>query len=128
MYIGTATGVLLIYDLNEDFSGAQLVCSKKNFSKFAIEQLEIIPELSLMICLSGGYVSIYEADSLNLMTVLVSGGATRFAVYRNVELIDQIPTLVTKVAIGARKKLLFYGWKDSQFLDVKVVVSIIFRS
>ena len=122
LYIGTSNGILLIYELSEDMSSTTLLYSKKSFSKFSIEQLEVIAELSLLICLSGGYVSIYEVESLALQNVLVSGGASRFAVYRQVEMINEIPTLITKVAIGARKKLLFYAWKDTQFIDVKDLV------
>lgn len=57
LLIGTADGVLLVYDVRENTNTepfqSTMINTKKNFAKKPIEQLAVVEELDLLLCLTG---------------------------------------------------------------------------
>ncbi|KAI8870257.1 hypothetical protein GQ42DRAFT_162841 [Ramicandelaber brevisporus] len=96
LYVGTATGVLLIYELRDgrstanDSSSMELVESRKGFVKKSVDQLGVIKEAGILVALSDGLVGLYDLHSLVLQAHLTTAsGAVAFA-------------LITEVSFGSK--------------------------
>jgi hypothetical protein len=57
-------------------------------------------------------------------TLTKTRGASTFAVTSNIERdeVTQIPSIVSRLVIGVKKRLLLYSWHDEEFLEGKEVV------
>ncbi|KAI0244753.1 Vacuolar morphogenesis protein 6 [Massospora cicadina] len=145
LYVGTATGVLLVYRISavqrddsvisylDEFGEGytiELSRSVKGFSKRAIEQLEVVPELGLLLALTDGQVNAYELSGLQFQASLappnlISGsrGNLKFSVFTGIAQLatetrgetHATPTLVTRVCIASKKLLKMLVWVDSEF-------------
>ncbi|KAJ1972568.1 Vacuolar morphogenesis protein 6, partial [Dimargaris verticillata] len=111
------------------------------FSKRAIEQMDFIKEAGLLVVLSDTYVYLYDLTTLTLNTHLQNTkGASVMAVHTGIEMVSDpmasvsspmtttagpsgasagIPTLVSKIAVALRRKVLVFIWKDADFLRVQ---------
>ncbi|RHZ82984.1 hypothetical protein Glove_101g19 [Diversispora epigaea] len=125
LFIGTNTGVLLTYEVNEPSDDepitVTLIETHKNFSKKPIEQLDIIKEIGVLISLSDGCVNKFDLSTLKFQEQLPkTRGANLFAIDTHVEIDEnKIPMLVTRLAVAVKKKLLVLTWKDSESQDTK---------
>ena len=92
--------------------------------KFAkrIEQLAVIKEAGLLVVLADSVVSLHDLNTLELQEQLTkTKGATGFAITSNVEKdADGVPTIVSRVAISVKRKILIYSWNDAEVQDVEV--------
>ncbi|KAK9761457.1 Vacuolar morphogenesis protein 6, variant 3, partial [Basidiobolus ranarum] len=124
LYIGTSTGVLLVYEVRESTDeeplSVTLIESKKNFSKKTIEQLEYIKEMDVLVSLSDNVVSMYDTQTLTLRPQLPKiKNAYLFAVSSSIEIEDGIPAIMTRLCVAVKKKLVIYSWEDMDLLDTK---------
>ncbi|CAG8575327.1 2276_t:CDS:2, partial [Funneliformis mosseae] len=123
---GTSTGALYVYEVKEPFGDEGLKVDLKetfkNFSKKPIEQLDIIKELDILISLSDGYINIYDLNTFELKRQLSNiRGANIFAISHVETSEDEssngIP--ITRLAVGVKKKLFVFTWRDTEFTDTK---------
>ncbi|KAI8096965.1 vacuolar sorting protein 39 domain 2-domain-containing protein [Halteromyces radiatus] len=128
LLIGTGLGHLLEYDIKEPLVADEnevpevtLINTHKNFSKRPIEQLDIIKEIDVLVSLSDGLISLHDLRTFELrMTLGKTKGANLFTIQTMVEMNqEQIPQLVTRLAVAVRKKLVVFVWKDTEFLETK---------
>ncbi|KAJ1975305.1 Vacuolar morphogenesis protein 6 [Dimargaris xerosporica] len=119
----------------------ELVDCLKGFSKRAIEQMDFIKEAGLLVVLSDAYVYLHDLTTLTLNTHLQNTkGASVMAVHTGIEMVSEpattvsssvtvtagrsgapagIPTLVSKIAVALRRKVLVFIWKDADFHRVQ---------
>ncbi|KAJ1826573.1 Vacuolar morphogenesis protein 6, partial [Coemansia sp. RSA 2599] len=121
LLLGTASGALLVYRITDAVGDRQqpqvtLLETKKAFSRRAIEHLSVIKEAGVLVCLADGLVTLYDLHTLSNATPLTnSKGASVVAVYTAVDHIDGIPTLVSKLAVHAKRKVVVLEWRDAEF-------------
>ncbi|KAJ2821017.1 Vacuolar morphogenesis protein 6, partial [Coemansia furcata] len=120
LLLGTATGALLMYRVVEPTKDRPLNISlmetKKAFARKSIEHLDVIKEAGVLVCLADGLVTLYDLHSLGGATPLNNTrGANLVAVHTAVDHIDGIPTLVSKLAVHAKRKLVVLEWRDAEF-------------
>ncbi|TFY59088.1 hypothetical protein EVJ58_g6005 [Rhodofomes roseus] len=134
LYVGTTIGNLHIYALNcsvEDGteSPAQLVETKKALSRKAIEQLCYVKDVSSLAVLSDSTVTLYPLPSFSPATPLTKSKqalsiATFTGVVHNADKLQlspgefdkgqDVPSVVTHLAIGCKRKMVIYSWKDGE--------------
>ncbi|KAJ1891571.1 Vacuolar morphogenesis protein 6 [Kickxella alabastrina] len=121
LLLGTANGALLVYRVAEPVSDKQqpqvtLLETKKAFARRSIEHLSVIKEAGVLVCLADGLVTLYDLHSLSNATPLGNTkGASIVAVHTAVDHIDGIPTLVSKLAVHAKRKVVVLEWRDAEF-------------
>ena len=100
-----------------------------------IEQLAIIKELGLLVVLAGtssspshvvdldSAVFLYDLHSFGLQEQLAkTKGANVFAITSNIEKdSDGVPTIVSRLAISVKRKLIVYSWHDAELLPCEVL-------
>ena len=90
----------------------------KQFSKSKPTQLHAIKETATLLVLVDGYISLYNLQSLELQQRLDdTKGATSFVVHSGVDHSSGIPIVLTQVAVCAKRQILLYTWRDSEFHD-----------
>ncbi|KAJ1922601.1 Vacuolar morphogenesis protein 6 [Tieghemiomyces parasiticus] len=108
--------------LFQDQVTLELIDCKKGFTRRAIEQLDLVKEAGLLVVLADGLVTLYDLGTFALNTQLPNTkGATGMTVHTGVEMVDGggIPTLVSRVAVAVRRRLLVFTWKDAEFAGVQ---------
>ena len=141
LLVGLNTGNLRIYRINEEKNGvderndtpeaeatvlrpaqlpsAELLREIERFSRRAIEQLAIIKEANLLVCLSDGQVTIHDLQNQDYQqqeSLSKTKGASVFAVTSNI-FKDQstgIPSIVSRLAVAVKRKLLLWSWHDTE--------------
>ncbi|KAJ1954929.1 Vacuolar morphogenesis protein 6, partial [Dipsacomyces acuminosporus] len=120
LLLGTANGALLVYRVLEPTKDRQLAVTlietKKAFARRAVEQLEVIKEAGVLICLADGIVTLHDLHTLSEATPLNNTkGASVISVHTAVDHIDGIPTLVSKLAVYAKRRVVILEWRDAEF-------------
>ncbi|KAI0067184.1 hypothetical protein BV25DRAFT_1959388 [Artomyces pyxidatus] len=141
LYIGTVLGSLHIYNISEALGGesgpATLQESRKGFARKAIEQLGYVKDINSLVVLSESQVTLYPLPALSISTPLLKA-KTAFSfgintsvqhVYPDGTIADSsnpvtgkaaaVPTVLTYLVVGCRRKLVVYAWKDGEAQDVK---------
>ncbi|TRM64266.1 hypothetical protein BD626DRAFT_556986 [Schizophyllum amplum] len=139
LYLGTSTGNLYVYAIDYDPGEGQQVASevdcKKGISRRAIEQVAFIKDVNSLAILSDSSVTLLPLPSLSSPTPLAKAkGALSFAVDTSIRHLQPdgrpadmdagksqniIPTLVTQLVIGCRRRVVIYSWKDGDAQDPK---------
>ncbi|KAG0263458.1 Vam6/Vps39-like protein [Mortierella polycephala] len=126
LYVGTFYGTLLVYSVREPLGqdeaiSVTLMETRKTFSKKAIEQIDVIKAVGVLVSLSDGYVNLHDIESFALRTQLgKTKGANLFSVFSKIEIQDGlIPQVVTRLAVAVRRKIIVFTWQDSEFMDTK---------
>ncbi|KZT73130.1 hypothetical protein DAEQUDRAFT_722252 [Daedalea quercina L-15889] len=129
LYVGTAAGNLHIYALDcSARDGAepqtQLVETKKALSRRAVEQLCYVKDVNSLAVLSDSTVTLYPLPSFSPPTPLTkSKQALSIATYTGVvhnapdgtaKLSPDAPSVMTHLAIGCKRKIVIYSWKDGE--------------
>lgn len=139
LYIGTATGSLFIYEYNEFSENAStLVDTKKGLSRRPIDQLGYIKDINSLVSLSETIPTLYPLPSFAPPKPLTRAkGALTFAVHSSVHNLAQsdaqsgahtvgrtgpIPTMVTQLLVGCRRKVVIYTWKDGEGQEIKETI------
>ncbi|KAF9960501.1 Vam6/Vps39-like protein [Mortierella alpina] len=126
LYVGTFYGTLLVYSVREPLGqdeaiSVTLMETLKTFSKKAIEQIDVIKAVGVLVTLSDGIVNLHDIDSFALRTQLgKTRGANLFSVFSKIEIQDGlIPQVITRLAVAVRRKIIVFSWQDSEFMDTK---------
>ncbi|TCD70216.1 Vacuolar morphoproteinsis protein 6 [Steccherinum ochraceum] len=135
LYVGTATGSLCIYTLNNDSGtesgNAGLVEIKKGLSRRAIEQLAYVQDINSLAVLFDSTVILYPLPTLSPPTSLLKAKpALSFALNTTVEREDDgkvhksrgVPVVVTRLVVGCRRKVVIYSWRDGEPQEVQEAV------
>ncbi|KAJ2556243.1 Vacuolar morphogenesis protein 6 [Coemansia sp. RSA 1933] len=120
LLLGTANGALLVYQVTEPTGDKlptlSLSDTKKAFARKAIEYLGVIKEAGVLVCLADNLVTLYDLHSLSNATPLNNTkGAHIIALHTAVDHIDNIPTLVSKVAIYGKRRIVVLEWRNAEF-------------
>ena len=127
LILGLSTGALRVYRVHSPDSpnvSLSLLRTVESFSRRKIELLACIKEAGILVSLADSNVHIHDLNDFSLTETLNKArGATALAVTSNVErdAETQIPSIVSKLAIGVRRKLLMYSWADGGFQEGKEV-------
>ncbi|KAF9007557.1 hypothetical protein BDQ17DRAFT_1350883 [Cyathus striatus] len=147
LYLGTSTGNLHIYGLNEHHDGdleshVELIETKKSLTRRAIEQLGFVKDINSLVVLSEMTVTLFPLPSFLPPTVLVKAKAAfSFAIHTSVQNITPesksprpdetdfskaraIPVIVTQLIVGCRRKVeapLPHSARVISFLDSDTV-------
>ena len=106
-----------------------MVESKKSFTRRSIDQLGYIKDINSLVALSDSNVTLYPLPGLTPPTPLPAArGAMAFAVNTAVQHIGSdgqndprgIPTVITTLAVGCKRKVVLYSWKDGEPQGPKV--------
>lgn len=139
LLVGLNNGALRIYRVNEASQAEEtgengtptqsspskrakvieLLHEEEKFSRRPVQQLAIIKEVNVLVSLSDGYVSLYDLQSYQLAEKLErTKGATSFTVTSNVvkDADTGVPTLVSRLAVGVKRRLLCWTWQDMEQL------------
>ena len=97
------------------------------FSKKPVQQLAIVKEANLLVSLSDAYVSLHDLQTYELVERLErTKGAVCFAVTSNVvkDPETNVPGLVSRLAVGAKRKILCWTWQDMELLPDVAEISL----
>ena len=151
LLVGLSTGTLRVYRINEEevrehrsdptSTGerpssparqqpvAELLREIEKFARRAIEQLAVIKEANLLVCLSDGYVSTHDLQHENyqqLEQLSQTKGASTFAVTSNIvkDASSGVPSIVSRLAVAVKRKLLLWSWQDTELSTRAVEVTL----
>ncbi|KAK5568028.1 Vacuolar morphogenesis protein 6 [Exophiala xenobiotica] len=151
LLVGLNTGSLRIYrvrnppsrssedgNINDDTSATvdasnstskptELLREYEKFSKYKIEQLAVFREANILISLSNGLVSIHDLGTYELQEQLTNTkGATVFAATSNIvkDSTTGVPTLVSRLAVGVKRRLLLWSWHDGELNGDAVEIAL----
>ena len=145
LLVGLSTGALRIYRVNESPPPAdptengeaaeapaknkavELLREEEKFSKKPVQQLAIVKEANLLVSLSDGYISLNDLQTYEPVERLErTKGAACFTVTSNVvkDPETSVPTLVSRLAVGVRRKLLCWTWQDTEQLPDVAEISM----
>ncbi|OCH95424.1 hypothetical protein OBBRIDRAFT_816580 [Obba rivulosa] len=145
LYFGTSTGNLHIYAYGDTTSSnsephAELVETKKSLCRRAIDQLGYVKDVNSLVVLSESLVTLYPLPTFSPPTPLIKAkSAFSFAVHTRVAHVDDlvtrspkpdqtdfatatataIPAVLTYLAVGCRRKMVIYSWKDGEPQNVQ---------
>ena len=114
LLVGLSTGSLRIYRVNED-APTELLREYEKFSKYKVDQLAIFKEANVLISLSNALCSLHDLSTYDLQEQLgKTKGATLFAVTSNIVNDDNVPVLVSKLAVAVKRRLVLWTWHDGE--------------
>ncbi|KAK7032798.1 rab guanyl-nucleotide exchange factor [Favolaschia claudopus] len=136
LYVGTGTGNLNIYGIDDNVEDGEetvsLVEVKKSLTRRAIEQIGFIKDINSLVVLSESTVSLFPLPTFSPPTPLLKAKAAfSFAIHTSIQHVvseavtgefskpTSIPTLVTQLVVGCRRKVVIYCWKDGEPQDTK---------
>lgn len=105
----------------------ELLREEEKFSKKPVQQLAIVKEANLLVSLSDGYISLHDLQTWSLVERFErTKGATCFAVTSNVikDPESSIPSLVSRLAVGVKRKILCWTWSDMELSDDVIETSL----
>ncbi|KAK0367357.1 Vacuolar morphogenesis protein 6 [Friedmanniomyces endolithicus] len=140
LLVGLSTGSLRIFRVNEtshsfDEPGlatedgdqapaspskakaVDLLREEEKFSRKPVQQLAIVKEANLLVSLSDGYISLHDLQTFQLVERIErTKGAICFSVTSNVvkDAETGVPSLVSRMAVGVKRKLLCWTWRDME--------------
>ncbi|GAB7360442.1 hypothetical protein MBLNU230_g8396t1 [Neophaeotheca triangularis] len=134
LLVGLNTGSLRIYRVNEPTADeaeeagdgdqaapknktVELMREEEKFSRRPVQQLAIVKEANLLVSLSDNYVSLHDLQTYQLVERLErTKGASCFAVASNVikDPETHVPTLISRLAVGVKRKLTCWTWQDME--------------
>ncbi|XP_068628376.1 vam6/Vps39-like protein [Battus philenor] len=123
LLLGTRQGHLLMYSLsaingNQKYE-LQLLRYCKNFSKKPIQQIEVVPEDNLLLCLSDNLLSTYDINGVNFPLIKSfpqTKGASLFALdNKSATSMTGESNSVVHLCVAVRRKLQVYYGKNGEF-------------
>ena len=145
LLVGLNNGALRIFRINENpgptettdhgdnsqnsskAKAVELLWEEEKFSKRPVQQLAVVKEANLLISLSETYVCLYDLQSYGFVERIErTKGATCFAVSSNVikDLESNVPSLVSRLAVAVKRKILCWTWQDMEQLPDVVEISL----
>lgn len=134
LLVGLNNGALRIYRVNETSpdehavqngelpdpdskKAVELLREEEKFSRRPVQQLAIVKEANLLVSLSDGYISLHDLQTYQLVERLdQTKSAACFTVTSNVvkDRETGVPSLVSRLAVGVRRKVLCWTWQDTE--------------
>ena len=96
---------------------AELMRELEKFSRYKLEQLAVVKEANILISLSNSQVSFHNLQSYELQETLTKAkGASTFAITSGIVQDSEsgIPSIVSKLAIAVKRRLLVWSWHESE--------------
>ena len=151
LLVGLSTGTLRVYRINEEEVPkhqsdpastderpssptrqqpvAELLRETEKFARRAVEQLAVIKEANLLVCLSDGYVSTHDLQHENyqpLEQLTKTKGASTFAVTSNIvkDASSGVPSIVSRLAVAVKRRVLLWSWQDTELATSAVEVTL----
>ncbi|KAI9839506.1 MAG: hypothetical protein M1819_002131 [Sarea resinae] len=149
LLVGLNTGCLRIYLVNEPIDEPKgqdgvstsderaesqsqprpvdLLREEDKFSRRPIQQLAIIKEANILIALTDNHVSIYDLQTYALQEQLTkTKGVSTFAVTSDIikDPVTEIPSIVSRLAVAAKRKILLWSWQDSELATQTVEMTL----
>ncbi|KAI0635691.1 hypothetical protein C8Q77DRAFT_1277165 [Trametes polyzona] len=139
LYIGTSAGSLHIYTVADGPDHpAELLETKKSLCRRSIDQIAYVKDVNSLAVLSEAQVTLFPYPTFSPPTPLVkTKGALCFALNTAVEYQTPdiatpaspttpskgkgVPAVVTRLAVGCRRKIVLYSWKDGEPQDVQEI-------
>ncbi|GBP23493.1 hypothetical protein EVAR_12773_1 [Eumeta japonica] len=123
LLLGTRQGHILVYTLSANNGNqkyeVQLSRFCKNFSKKPVQQIEVIPEDSLLICLTDNILTMHDINGVNfplIKTFPETKGATLFALdNKSATSMTGESNSVIRLCVAVRRKLQLYYGKNGDF-------------
>ncbi|XP_072931702.1 vam6/Vps39-like protein [Epargyreus clarus] len=123
LLLGTRQGHLLMYSLSGNNGNQkyelQILRYCKNFSKKPIQQIDVIPEDNLLICLTDNVLSTYDINGVNfplVKTFAETKGASLFALdNKSATSMTGESNSVVHLCVAVRRKLQLYYGKNGEF-------------
>ncbi|KAF1924659.1 glycoside hydrolase family 28 protein [Didymella exigua CBS 183.55] len=122
--VGLNSGALRVYRVNEETgeqpaqaSAADLLREEDKFSRRPVVQLGFLKEISILISLSDGHVSIHDLHTYALQERLEkTRGATTFAAASNIvkDPTTGIPSIVSRLAVAVKRRIVLWTWRDTE--------------
>lgn len=129
LLVGLSTGGLRVYRVNA--AGAEraveLLREEEKFSRRAVLQLALVKGSNLLVSLSDAHVSLHDLQTYVLVERLeATRGATCFAITSQVVRDGEtgIPCLLSRLAVGVKRKVLCWTWRDMELDDAVAEVSV----
>ncbi|KAF7327882.1 Rab guanyl-nucleotide exchange factor [Mycena kentingensis (nom. inval.)] len=131
LYVGTATGILHIYGVEDDEEDSMsLVESRRGLARRAIDQIGFIKDINSLVLLSEATVTLFPLPTLSPPTPLQKAKAAfSFAIHSSIQHATpsvpagvkaaSIPSLLTQLVVGCRRKVVVYSWKDGDAQESK---------
>lgn len=124
LLLGTRQGHLLMYSLSPNDGNQkyqlQLLRFRKNFSKKPIQQIEVIPEDNLLLCLTDSVLATYNINGVNfplVKTLEQTKGASLFALDNKVTISESGETSSElRLCVAVRRKLQIYCGNNENFV------------
>ncbi|XP_069359986.1 vam6/Vps39-like protein [Maniola hyperantus] len=123
LLLGTRQGHLLMYSLSNNNGNQkyelQLFRYCKNFSKKPIQQIDVIPEDHLLLCLTDNIISSYDINGVNFPLVNTfheTKGASLFALHiKSATSMTGESNSLVQLCVAVRRKLQIYYGKNKEF-------------
>jgi len=129
LLVGLSTGGLRVYRVNA--AGAEraveLLREEEKFSRRAVQQLALVKGSNLLVSLSDAHVSLHDLQTYVLVERLeATRGATCFAITSHVVRDGEtgIPCLLSRLAVGVKRKVLCWTWRDMELDDAVAEVGV----
>ncbi|KAL7276159.1 Vacuolar morphogenesis protein 6 [Rhizina undulata] len=128
LLLGLSNGTLRVYRVESPDSPEISLSLERQIDKFSrrsIEHIACIKEAQILVVLSDYQVSIYDLNEFTRTENLTkTKGASALAVTSNIERdeVTAIPSIVSRLAVGVKKRLILYSWHDGGFQEGKEVV------
>lgn len=120
LLVGLSNGTLSIYTVNDPFSTdiqATLSNEYSNFCKYPIEKIRILKDAGALLILSGNIINVFDMDTHVLVEQLQhTKGTTTFEVIDGIIELGGYQAMVSRLAVGCKRKLVVYEWRDSEFV------------
>lgn len=96
------------------------VNSFKHFSKKPVSQVEVVPQLKIIIALSDGLIHIIDLDDLSIQQVIhKTKGATCFAtILQTHETLTGAVQYMLRMCVVVRRKIILLYWKNKNFHEM----------
>lgn len=123
LLLGLSNGTLnvcTISDPDSDSPQATISATKPHFCNKSIEEMGLLKEISSLIVLSDGLISIYGLESLALHERLnQTRGATTFSATSFTLETETGPIIVSRLLVACKRRLVCYEWRDAKSATCK---------
>lgn len=98
----------------------ELLNSQKQFTKKPVSQVEVVPNLKIIITLSDGLIHIHSLDDLSILQVIQkTKGATCFATnLQNQTTLTGEVQYMLRMCVVVKKKIIMLYWKNKNFHEM----------
>ncbi|XP_077303016.1 vacuolar protein sorting 39 [Arctopsyche grandis] len=132
LLVATRQGHLMMYLVTPNTDSSkykiQVLRYHKTFSKKPIQQIDVIPDLSLLLCLSDNILVVHDMNIINfpiVQTIHETKGGTLFAMDHEpaISMTAEKISLI-RLAVAVKRKIQLYAWKHNEFKPLNVDITV----